>query len=184
MSKATKPKKKSKRSSIVERVGNTEAVRSFRRFGWGAYKISDVQGMRFTETKPCDIIAQAPNGLYVAVEGKMIKKWSKISGDLFRPNQIEELDGAIKRKGRAFFFLYVRIQPIKEKGVERVHALVVFDWKKYRKRLFTKGISGAELRERTHGLFIGAEKDEKGNHFYDIRGILKGEGPKLTDDIW
>lgn len=184
MTKAKKPKKKSKRSSIVERVGNTEAVRSFRKFGWGAYKISDVQGMRFTETKPCDIIAQAPNGLYVAVEGKMIKKWEKISARLFRPNQINELDGACKRKGRAFLFLYVRIQPNKEKGTPRVHALFVFDWKKYRKRLMTIGIGAQELRDRAHGIFIPVEKDDKDRHFYDIRGILKGEGQRITDDSW
>jgi hypothetical protein len=185
-------KPKAKRSSIVERVGNTEAVRSFRKFGWGAYKISDVQGSRFTETKPCDIIAQSPKGLYVAVEGKMIKKWAKVSAKLFRPNQIEELDGACKRNGKAFLFVYVRIQPNKEKNIERVHALLVFDWKKYRNRLMTVGIGAKELRERLHGIFIPVEKEvieRKGKepvvrYFYDIRGIMEGKGQLISDEIW
>jgi len=177
------PKKKNKRSSIVERVGNTEAVRSFRKFGWGAYKISDVQGMRFTSEKPCDILAQSPKGLYVAVEGKMIKKWAMVSTKLFRPNQIQELDGACKRKGGAFLFVYVRIQKNKEKGIERVHALLVFDWKKYRERLMV-GIGARELKSLVHGIFIPAEKDEKDRHFYDIRGIMEGKGQRIADDIW
>lgn len=180
-----KAKKKNKRSSIQERVGNTEAVRSFRKFGWGAYKISDVQGMRFTETKPCDIIAQAPNGTYVAVEGKMMKAWATLNGGLFRENQIAELDGAtFKRKGRAFVFLYLRIPPNKKKATPRLHALMVFDWKVYRKRIMGKGVSPQELRDRAHGLFIPVERDNKGRHFYDLRGLLVGKGQRLSDEIW
>lgn len=167
--------KKRKRSSITEAVGNTEAVRSFHHYGFGAYKISDVQGSRFTETKPCDILVCSPKGRYIAVEGKMIKKWCSFGGNVLRPNQIFELEGtSIKRKGRAFIFLYVRIPPNKIKGTKRVHKLVVFDWAKYRKIFMGRGISIEDMRNKKYGVWIDPFKRPDGKIIYDIRKIFKG----------
>jgi len=166
--------KKRKRSTINEAVGNTEAVRSLHHIGWGAYKIPDTMGSRFTSDKPCDIIACSPKGRYVAIEGKMIKKWCSFNAKVLRPNQIFELDRAtLKCKGRAFVFLYVRIQADKEKGTQRVHKLCVFDWKLHRGSLINKGYSIEAIKTQSVGVWFDPIKNKNGKTIYNLRKLLK-----------
>lgn len=158
---------------MKENIGNTEAVRSFKYFGWGAYKLSDVRGSRFTETKPCDVIACSPKGRYVAVEGKMIKMWEGLSKNALRPNQVIELDGAsIKRRGRAFVFLYIRIKADRAKGTKRVCKLVVLDWNTYREKLLTQGISVKEIREQSIGVWLDPLKDKDDKLIWPVKNLL------------
>lgn len=165
--------KKRKRSTVNERTCNTEAVRSLHHYGWGAYKIPDTMGSRFTSDKPCDIIACSPKGRYVAIEGKMMKRLSSFSAKVLRPNQIFELDRAtLKCKGRAFIFLYVRIQADKEKGIKRVHKLCVLDWKVHRKALLGKGYSKNQIMYQGVGLWLDAEKNKNGKTIYNLKRIL------------
>lgn len=158
---------------MKENVGNTEVVRSLKHIGWGAYKLSDVRGSRFTETKPCDIIACSPKGRYVSIEGKLIKKWEGFNARKLRPNQIAELNGtAFKRKGRAFVFLYVRINADKSKGQKRVCKLVVFDWKKHRQVLMGKGYGVQELRAQKVGVWLDPDKDDQGKLLWPLKKLL------------
>lgn len=160
--------KRRKRSTINERICNTEAVRSFHHYGWGAYKIPDVLGSKFTGDKPCDIIAESPKGRYVAVEGKLIKKWCKLSPSILRPNQIFELN----RAKRSFLFLYIRIKANKEKGTKRVHKLCVIDWKEDGKWILKNGVVKYLLEEQEIGRWLEPLKDKNGKTIYDIRKIL------------
>lgn len=153
---------------------NTEVVRSLKHYGWGAYKLSDVRGARFTETKPCDIIACSPKGRYVAIEGKLIKKWQGFSAKALRPNQIAHLDQTcIKRQGRAFVFLYVRINPDKQKGTKRECWLVAFDWKKHREALMGKGYGVNQLRNLEVGLWWKPIKDKQGKILWPLKKLLQ-----------
>ena len=142
-----------KRSSVNEALGNTEAVRSLRHYGFRAYKISDVMGTSFTSKKPVDILCCSPKGRYVAIEGKIIKKWAGLNIKAFRENQIQELDGVVKRHGRAFVFLYVKIPRDLSKGLKKIDQLVVFDWRIYR-NIIKKGISAKQMRERLLGVWL------------------------------
>lgn len=154
-----------------ESEGNTITVRSLRQFGFFAYKISDVQGTRFTETKPCDIIACSPNGTFIAIEGKLFKKWQKLDKDVLRPNQIKALDEiSYKRNGRAFVFLYVSIKSTKKtKGFE---GLVVFEWRKHRDVILSPGgIPPTDLRNHAYGVKVLPYKVGS-QTFYPITYIL------------
>jgi hypothetical protein len=158
---------------MKEALGNTEAVRSLKHYGWGAYKLSDVRGSRFTETKPCDVIACSPKGRYVAIEGKMIKRWEGLSKDALRPNQVIELDGAsIRRKGRSFVFLYLRIKADPKKGLKRVLKLVVLDWNTYRDQLLTVGIPVSALRDQSIGVWLDPLSDRDGKIIWPIKNLL------------
>jgi len=156
--------RKAKRSSINESQGNTSALRSLHYYGFGAHKLSDVMGKRFTDVKPCDIIAGSPKGRYIAIEGKIIKKWCGFNSKVLRPQQRAELDRAtFKTEGRAFIFLYVRI--------EKIHFLVVFDWKKYRS-ILDKGIHIDHMKKKMFGVWLPPKKDKKGKVIYNIKNLL------------
>jgi len=156
--------RKAKRSSVNESQGNTAALRSLHHYNFGAHKLSDVMGKRFTDPKPCDIIASSPKGRYIAIEGKIIKKWGKFTSKVLRPQQRSELDRAtFKTEGRAFIFLYVRI--------EKVHYLVLFDWKKHRS-ILDEGISIEQMKAKTFGVWLPPKKDENGKVIYNIKNML------------
>lgn len=158
---------------MKENIGNTEVVRSLRHYKWGATKLSDVRGSRFTETKPCDIIACSPKGRYVSIEGKMIKKWEGFSAKKLRPNQIAELNGTtFKRKGRAFVFLYIRIKADRSKGQKRVCKLVVFDWKVHREVLMGKGYGVNELRAQEVGTWLDPLQDNQGKVLWPLKNLM------------
>lgn len=157
---------------MKENPCNTESVRSLKHYGFGAYKLSDVRGSRFTETKPCDIIACSPKGRYVAIEGKLIKKWEGFSARALRPNQIAHLDATcFKRGGRAFVFLYVRIAPDRKNSVKRVCKLVVFDWKKYRETIH-EGIGVRELKDQTYGVWLDPSKDKQNKLIWPLKRLM------------
>lgn len=159
-------------SGIKEVTGNTEAVRSLKHYGYGAYKIADVRGSRFMENKPCDIIASSPKGRSIYIEGKMSKKWEGFSSKKLRPHQVIELtNNCFKRKGRSFVFLYVRIKADKNKGIERVCKLVVFDWKVHRNRL-TKGYTVKQMRSQSVGVWLDPLKDDKGKIIWPLKKLL------------
>jgi hypothetical protein len=156
---------------MKESLCNTDAVRSFKHYGYGAHKISDIGG-RTAGAKPCDIIARSPKGRYIAVEGKMMKQWASFSSKVLRPNQRDELDGAANtQEGRGFVFLYVRINAVPGKS-KREHWLVVFDWKEYKGTL-DLGLRINEMRDRIHGLWLPPLKDKRGKTIYDIRQIMR-----------
>lgn len=151
-------------AGIKEAVCNTEVVRSLNFYGMKAYKLPDVLGSRFTANKPYDIIACSTKGRFIAIEGKLIKKWQGVSRTIFQDHQPIELDGVLKRNGRAFLFLYVRIKADKKTGQKRVCKLVVFDWEKHREAIMTEGYGVALLRSQSVGdwydpvKFSGQEK--------------------------
>ena len=159
-----------------EATCNTEVVRSLKHFGWLAYKISDQVGGRFTVIKPCDILACSPKGCYVAIESKLMKKWGKFDASALRPNQIEHLTGVtLKRDGRAFVFLFVRISRNPKKGVKSVHKLVVFDWKKHSKKLLNGGYTIEELRNQQVGQWFDPVKDKHGKIIWPLKNLLTSE---------
>lgn len=144
---------------------NTNAVRSFRHYGFGAHKLSDIGG-RQAGAKPCDIIVRSPKGRYIAVEGKMMKKWEGFSSKVLRPNQRLELERAsATQEGRGFVFLYVHI-PRQE------HWCVVFNWKHF-KDILDEGITIEEMRQHMFGIWLPPEKDKHGKTIYDIRKIMR-----------
>lgn len=158
---------------MKEAVGNTEVVRSLKHFKWKAYKIPDVRGSRFIQNKPCDIIACSPKGRYVAIEGKMIKKWEGFSSKKLRPHQVIELnDICFKRQGRAFIFLYVRVQGDPSKGLKRATKLVIFDWKTHRDALSGKGYGVNQLRNMSVGVWLDPQKDEQGKIIWPLKNLL------------
>lgn len=158
---------------MKEAVGNTEAVRSLKHYGWKAYKLPDVLGGRFTQNKPYDIIACSKKGRYVAIEGKLIKKWEGLTRNAFRDHQPIELDKVVKNNGRAFVFLYVRINADKKKGQKRVCKLVVFDWKVHRKAIMTEGYGVALMRSQSVGVWLDPEKDDEGKIIWPLKTLLK-----------
>ncbi len=104
-----------------EKVFNTEIKNSLVALGWWAYKIPDLpmgkdnakkgkkkfKPIRFNLPKPFDIIATI-DGLSVAIEGKMIKKFQAFGMRDLRESQIENLEKQIKAGGQAFVFLNIR----------------------------------------------------------------------------
>jgi hypothetical protein len=159
---------------MKESVGNTEVVRSLRFYKWRAHKLPDVLGSRFTDNKPYDIVACSPKGRFVAIEGKLTKKWEGFSGRKLRPHQVIELDGVAKKcQGRAFVFLYVRINADRKTGQKRVCKLVVFDWKKHRAALMGKGYGVALMRSQAVGVWFDPIKDDQGKLVWPIKKLLK-----------
>lgn len=159
--------KKNKRSTINEALGNRIAVRSLRHFGFRAHKISDVMGTSFTDKKPYDIFSTSPNGVAVAIEGKIIKTWKKLNYKDFQAQQMIELDGnCLKCKGRSFVFLYVMIKGKNE--------LCVIDWKVYHKQIKSHfGVSVSEIRNKDVGCWYEVTKDSFDKDIYNLKGFLK-----------
>lgn len=155
---------------MKETNGNTNAVRSLRHYGYFAYKISDVQGSRFTETKPCDIIVCSPKGRFGAIEGKIMKRWATFNKKVLRPNQIMALDAVSKkRQGRAWIFLYVHI---KAKGHRPLHRLVVLDWTIFRPLIMGQGIGVQQLRAQTIGIWLTPMKVQKKDVYRNLDKAL------------
>lgn len=151
---------------------NTEVVRSLKKIGWGAYKLPDVLGQRFTVNKPCDILACSPKGRFVAIESKLFKKVKGFNLSELRPNQIEALEkNSIKRKGRAFIFLFISIKADKSKGLKSSYELVVFDWQKYGKVLKKKPFSIEQIRSKSVGVWYTPEKLNN-KIFWDFKKLL------------
>lgn len=158
---------------MKEAIGNTEAVRSLKHIGFWAHKLPDVMGGRFTDSKPFDIVACSPKGRFISIEGKMTKKWEGFSAKKLREHQVVNLDATgVKRGGRAFVFLYVRIKADKKKNQPRVTKLVVFDWKKYRARLLGAGFTAQEMRTIVGTQGIDTFTHE-GKLHYALKGFLK-----------
>lgn len=151
---------------------NSEVVRSLRFYRYRAYKIPDVLGSRFTDNKPYDIVTCSRKGRYVAIEGKLTKKWEGFSIRKLRPHQVIELDGVVRNNGRAFVFLYIRIPPDKQKGTKRVTKLVVFDWKIHKKGI-KKGYGVALMRSQAVGVWLDPGKDDKGKILWPLKNLLK-----------
>lgn len=151
---------------------NTDAVRSLKHYGWGADKISDVMGSRFTAKKPCDIIACSPKGRYVAIESKLMKRWAKFSFDLLRPNQVEHLSKtALKRQGRAFVFLFVEIPRNPKTGEKRIYKLCVLDWVKYHKQIMSNSIGADDLKGQKVGKWFEPQK-VNGKVIFPLKKLL------------
>lgn len=157
---------------MKESQNNTEAVRSFNYYGYKAYKLSDVRGSRFTETKPCDMIICSPKGRYISVESKLMKKWTRFNDSELRPNQIAHLDATVKREGRAFVFLFVSIPANKAKGQKRVRKLCVLDWKIHRKFLRNKGYDINLIRRNLVGVWLDPIKDDEGKIMWNLKNLL------------
>ena len=150
---------------MKEAEHNTNAVRSFKHYGYGAHKLSD-QGGKFAGAKPCDIIARSPLGRYIAVEGKLIKKWEGFNSKVLRDNQRAELEKtSLTKEGMAFIFLYVHIP-------KECHYCVVFDWRTH-KELLDQGIQICDMRAMRFGLWLPAIKDKDGKTIYNITKIMK-----------
>lgn len=134
---------------------NTETVRSLKHLGWGAYKISDVQGKRFTEEKPCDTIACSPKGRHTMIEGKLIKAWCSLNERSLklRPNQVFALtNNCVKRKGRSFLFIFVKIPP--SKSHKGLYKLLVLDWAHHRQAITGDGIPIDLVRSQAIGTWL------------------------------
>jgi len=156
--------------SFKEAHGNTEVVNSFKHFGFKAYKIPDIRGSRFTANKPYDIVACSKKGRYIAVEGKLIKKWQGITKNVFQPHQPIELDAIVKRNGRAFLFVYIRINACK--GHKRVCKLVIFDWAVHRKDIMCKGIGVTLMRSQSIGTWLDPFKDKNDKIIWPLKNLL------------
>lgn len=157
---------------MKESQNNTEAVRSFNYYGFKAYKLSDVRGSRFTETKPCDMIICSPKGRYVAVESKLMKKWKCFNMRELRPNQIAHLDATVKREGRAFVFVFVSIRADRATGQKRVRKLCVLDWKEHRDTLEGKGIPLHKMKAKIYGVWLDPLKDDEGKVLWNLKKLL------------
>lgn len=128
----------------------TETVRSIRHHGGWAYKIPDapitkeiLKITRFTNAKPCDIVASYQGG-FVAVETKQFKKWKALSKNDFRPEQIDGMTKIVASGGRAFVFLNIRI------AKPYVNRLLIFDWAVWGPVLSTGSIWAKDLKERAY----------------------------------
>ena len=121
----------------------SEVMRSLRAQDIWAHKIADapiskIKGMKFTLTKPCDIVACA-NGNFIAIETKQIKKWRAFSIKDMRPSQIVNLSQVVKAGGQAFIFLNVRI-PNEE------NRLIIIDWGLHGEDLARESLKADELK--------------------------------------
>jgi hypothetical protein len=152
---------------MKENVFNTEVVRSLKLENYFAYKISDVQGSRFTETKPCDILACDLKGNFIAIESKQIKKWAGLTARLLRDNQIITLDKAVKNTGKAFVLLNIRINGVK--GKPRENWCVVFDWSIHRKNIMTNKYTAKVLQDGFVGEWLLPSKDEEGKIVWPLK---------------
>lgn len=148
-----------------EKKTNTEVTNSLKHFGFFAYKIADTMGTQFIVTKPCDILACSPHGVFVAVECKLMKKWGKVDRKILRENQIESLDAAVARNGIAYFILNIHIAANPQKGIKRESHLVVFDWSYRREQIvsgyFTKQKLIEESKCKAFGLWCESFTHEK-----------------------
>jgi len=158
--------------SVKESTGNTETMRSLKHYGFGAHKLSDVRGSRFVENKPCDIIAQSPKGRYIAIEGKMMTKLSNFNEAWLRPNQVIALNDCLRRKGRAFVFLYVRVRGDRENGTKAIVKLCVLDWKIHREALKGKGYGVDLIRAQSVGVWLDPTHDEDKKIIWPIKKLL------------
>jgi len=156
-----------------ERELNTEIVRSLKYYNFFAYKISDVMGSRFTETKPCDILACSPHGEFIAIESKLMKKWQGFNKNVLRENQIQTLNRIIRNSGRAFVFLGVSIKADKKKGIQKESWLIIFDWAIHKKAIMGKGYSPNDLREGLVGDWRTNSKNSEGKIIWDIETLLE-----------
>lgn len=144
---------------------NSEVVRSLELDGFWAYKIPDVLGSRFTARKPFDVVAESKKGRFISIEGKLIKKWEAFSLKKLADHQIINLNRTgVKRDGRAFVFLYIRIP-------REASYIVVFNWKKY-KTLLKKGLTAKELKTKKHGVWLSPGKDDMGKIYWPLKKLM------------
>jgi hypothetical protein len=129
---------------------NTEVKNSVIASGGWAYKIADmprIAGLRFNPEKPCDTLASI-NGKFVAIEGKMFKKWEALGLRHFQDSQIREMD-ALNENGNdnCFVFLNIRISGDKDAGIKRENRCIIFRWSELRVGLEDRSIFAKELKE-------------------------------------
>ncbi len=155
---------------VKENIFNTEVVRSLKHYDYFAYKISDVMGSRFTETKPCDILICSPKGVFIAAESKQIKKWSGLTGKMLRDNQIKTLDKTVKNKGKAFVLLNIRLPLIKGKQ-QKENWCVVFNWAVHRKAIMGNEYTAEVLRGGYIGEWRLSSLDENKKTIWDIKDL-------------
>lgn len=121
----------------------TEIVNSFKSENCWCYKIPDpsFQEIKFgTTRRPFDIIAFV--GDYgLAIEVKLMKKWQKLSPNIFQPHQFYHLDSITDKGGLAYLFLNIRITEPRE------NRLLIFPWEKWRNVIKQTGLSRHRLAE-------------------------------------
>lgn len=134
----------------------TDVMKSLRRVGAWAYKIPDapsskITGLRFTISKPCDIVA-CIDGKFIAIETKFKKKFAALSMRDMQDSQLVNLTNVLKNDGIALVFL-----GIKEKGKKT--KLLIYDWQTLGSRFAkNESIAAKELREHE---FIEADEDDQ-----------------------
>lgn len=133
-----------------EATFNTEIMNSLKELDMWAYKIPDfpmswvMRKTRFTPEKPCDIVTMY-RGRIILLELKQMKKWQAFGGQI-RDSQKKHMDMVVRKGGRAYVFLNVRIKADKEKNQEYVNRLLFFDWKEW-SPIFERGnLFAKELR--------------------------------------
>lgn len=142
-----------------ESTFTTEVIRSIRRDGGWVYKIPDaptsrITGMRFTASKPFDLVA-CMDGRLVAIECKQIKKWKAFGMNDMRTSQLVNLPSVIKAGGRSFVFLNVRI-------ARKENRLIFLDWEVWGPRIERESIKAKDLKELP---FCEAHTHEGKTHF-------------------
>ncbi len=153
---------------MKETQTNSEIMRSLKHQNIWCYKIADSPtswtqaATRFTPSKPCDILA-CHRGKFLAIEGKLIKKWKAFGLRDLRDSQIKGLTEVVKAGGRAFVFLVVRIPAIAGKQ-KRVNRLIAFDFGFLdRNRIFRFDHKQLQALD-----YISTTKDGEGKMIFDL----------------
>lgn len=149
---------------------NTEVVNSLKHFGYFAYKLGDqvpTPGSRFIPEKPCDIVSCSPRGVFIAIESKQLKKWASLNHKILRQNQVDALDKVVKRKGKAFLFLNIRVNKPKLENW-----CVVFNWKEHRENIMSNKYTIDVLRDGYVGVWKTPFKIDK-KILWDLSDLMK-----------
>lgn len=128
----------------------TELRDTFRNHGAFFYKIVDMPHFkgkmtRFDAPKPFDSMIVL-EGIPIAIEAKIFKKFQAFGIRHLRPSQVEGLEAFEQAGGRSFVFLNVRIKAVAGEQ-KHVNRLYIFKWEDIRdaKASFKKAILEFEL---------------------------------------
>ena len=124
---------------------NAEIIKSIKLVGGWAYKIPDLPGP--TTKKPFDIVGSL-NGRPLAIEGKMMKNFSRFSKKEFRPHQLNCLIEFSVSGGLSFVFLNIRSPYHGRYGYE--NRLIIFDLLAIKELDAGKSFSPSDLLDRVY----------------------------------
>ena len=162
---------------MKESVFTTEIVNSLESFGLYVYKIADIPNaarrvIRFIPVKPCDVIACSPKGRFIAIETKQFKKSQGLTKSVMQEGQIYHLDRIVKRGGKAFVIVNVRIEANKRKNQKRINACGVFNWKTYREKILDGSLGAKVIRDQSEGTWIESSLDDKKKRVWNLQKLL------------